>query len=877
MAIINLYPPIVDTFMPAFLIRTGINNVSESCRVYFSLSIYNSASEIGNVQVTVTNQDTNISALNKNYYPSEIMLKLLQTETDAEKISNGQYYIEINPQDIEGGGFKINTYYKVQLRFTAKNISKPLSIDITNPAEYPQKIDTWLNLEENLSSFSEWSTVCLIRGISQPSLQLLDLEQNVDEQIVTSTVLDIIGKINFEDSNETDYLKNYRLEFYDSENNLFFDSGDVYIDSYAKVNEINYKMKKALKDGEDYTLKVSFTTYNLYTTSNTFLFTVLENSIEKIDATVTALLDEENARIGVHILGKSTESFLGNITIRRASSKDDFSIWEDVITFTLKDGKPLDVIWYDYTVESGIWYKYGIQKRDSLGTRGVITPIRNPVMIMFEDVFLNSAGKQLKIKYNQNVSSMKNVVLDSHTNTIGSKYPFVKRNANTNYKQFPLAGLITHFTDDDNIFTSKEQIFNNSLELYKNYNWENNISDYNDYILEREFRNKVSDFLYDGKVKLFRSLTEGNILIKLTDVSFTPEQQLGRYVYSFSCTATEVDDCSIENLDNYDIQKIGTYDKDIEYSNSMLGQINEKIPANTNILLTLNKKYELLAAKTYKIETSFLDYLRIEFQDKPYLISDRAGGPIKSTTAESNKNAYLGYIANINGQTIVIPPNGVYTLENSELQITSLSFPVDTHAIIDYNIKVDYVIDPSKLIKRRSYYQKVGQFYEIFNPDDRLYSKMWSKYYAQYTTYFQTVASIDNVTIEANPGTVVYIKEALEDYYNKHIIGETCTLTVGDEFSSINDIYFTGIHFNEKTDNSDPVYPTFIETGIEVNDFSEIVNPIFSGVYIVNSKRYIYYNNQWYRIDDNNEIECPVQVLIDYTVEIMKGAYQNEN
>ena len=59
----------------------------------------------------------------------------------------------------------------------------------------------------------------------------------------------------------------------------------------------------------------------------TFLFTVLENSIEKIDATVTALLDEENARIGVHILGKSTESFLGNITIRRASSKDDFSIW----------------------------------------------------------------------------------------------------------------------------------------------------------------------------------------------------------------------------------------------------------------------------------------------------------------------------------------------------------------------------------------------------------------------------------------------------------------------------------------------------------------------------------------------------------------------
>jgi len=45
------------------------------------------------------------------------------------------------------------------------------------------------------------------------------------------------------------------------------------------------------------------------------------------------------------------------------------------------------------------------------------------------------------------------------------------------------------------------------------------------------------DFLYEDNVKLFRSVPEGNILVKLMDISFSPNQTLGRLVYSFSCTA----------------------------------------------------------------------------------------------------------------------------------------------------------------------------------------------------------------------------------------------------------------------------------------------------------------------------------------------------
>ena len=50
----NLYPPITSTYLPAFIRTTA-------CRIYFSLSIYNSAEEIKNVQIVISNQNTNLS------------------------------------------------------------------------------------------------------------------------------------------------------------------------------------------------------------------------------------------------------------------------------------------------------------------------------------------------------------------------------------------------------------------------------------------------------------------------------------------------------------------------------------------------------------------------------------------------------------------------------------------------------------------------------------------------------------------------------------------------------------------------------------------------------------------------------------------------
>jgi hypothetical protein len=57
-------------------------------------------------------------------------------------------------------------------------------------------------------------------------------------------------------------------------------------------------------------------------------------------------------------------------------------------------------------------------------------------------------------------------------------------------------------------------------------------------------------FLTDGQPKLFKSPTEGMMIITLTGVSFTPNKQLGRRVVDFSATATEFAEATLENMIN---------------------------------------------------------------------------------------------------------------------------------------------------------------------------------------------------------------------------------------------------------------------------------------------------------------------------------------
>ena len=817
--------------MPAFLI--GSSDIQKNtCKVYFSISLYNSLSDIKNAQVTVANQNTNLSVLNKSKYPCEIMLT--DIKTDLTRTSDDKYYIEIKPSDIEEG-FVINQYYKVQIRFTAAGAA---NVDLTPP----QAIDSWL--AANLSNFSEWSTVCLVRGISVPSLSISGFDISADTTLWSLNNVDVIGRLTYADATETDTLKSYQIKLYGINNQLLSNSGIIYSNAYSNINEFNYTFEYQFNEGESYYFTFEYETANMYTESNTYEFMVVQEGADKLEATLTATLDNINGCIALHIESDiGQESFVGNITIRRTSSESNFTIWEDVHTESFEENSKLDYTWYDYTIKSGIYYKYIAQRRSSVGNRGVaIHAEGEPFMMLFDDMYLTGGDGQLNIRFDPSVSSFKRTVSESRTDTIGSKYPYIKRNGYVEYRQFPIGGTITHLMDPSHLITSREEIFKDSLDNYTEFNKDKNvrIDDFNDWTYEREFREKVMDFLYANKVRLFRSATEGNILVKIMDINLTPNSTLGRRIYSFTATAYEIDAATIKNYDKYGISPLGTYDTLLQFASDYVGQYNEVIPANIEALSLIQKKYEKYAKENYKIAIQNLDFLRLEFESDPYLIKEGEDGPYVvddlGSVKEDPDSAILGYLAYVNNKPIIINPEGIYELKGENVEITSLSFPVDTQVNLEYHVNLQQTEDTSKVFQTSSFYRRVGQRWGAFKPNDSVYQNIWNKYFEKYSNYQQMMLSLDGVKIEAEPGTVVFVKESADTDFERHVIGPTHTLALDAEDSAIEGLYFAGIHLEPATaaEQEREILPNnkYIETGIVldkyVSDTSQLVK---NGVY----------------------------------------------
>ena len=875
MAINNiLFPPVIDTYAPAFLIGSS-SIVKNTCKLYFSLSNYNSINEIRNVQVSIANQKTNESVLNKTKYPCEIMLTPIYTDTT--RVSDDKYYIEIVSGDIEDG-FEINQYYKVQLRFTGADATS-VSLDT------PQAIDSWLANPANLSNFSEWSTVCLIRGISTPSINIVGFDNIADVTFLSISNVDIVGKLTFANAAEKDTLKQYQIKLYNELDELLTDSGIIYTNNYSNPNEINYTIKYSLNESDTYYFTLDYETNNMYSDSVFYKFTVVQDYADKIAARMTAIEDVNNGRLGIHLEALDGSGiFTGNITIRRCSSETNFTIWEDVHTATFDGTTPLNYTWWDMTIKSGVYYKYLAQRRTSVGQRGIALHLeKEPFMLLFDDMFLTGGNEQLNIRFDPSVSSFKRVVSEAKIDTIGSKDPHVTRNANTGYRQFPIGGTITHLMDNANLITSCEEVFKDSLQNYKEFNEEHRINDFNDWTYEREFREKVMDFLYENKVRLFRSATEGNILVKLTDINFTPNATLGRRIYSFTATANEIDECSIENYDKYGIQGIGEYSQLLQMKDNYVGQYNEIIPAKTEVLELIKEKYEKYAKEGFKINLENLDFLRIEMETPPYLIKEGADGPYAiddtGSDREDSTSAILGYLVYINDEPIVINPEGIYELKGSNVLITSLVFEKECKTNISYHVNINQTEDSSKVMKTSSFFKRAGQLWGAFEPDKSIYQMIWNKYYENYTDYIQSMLSLDGVRIEAEPGTVIYVKETADTDFQRHVIGETHTLELNSKDTAIEGLYFIGVHLeeaNEYEQQRDIIpHNKYIETGITLD---KVVEPgteylIKNGVYTL-ADDYLEILNNWY---GDYSFRSKQQWLQNDTVSINKNNIKQEN
>lgn len=597
----NLYPPLVrDSYMPAFI-------YNQSCKIYFSLSEYNNINQLLDqypVQVTVRDIKTNKSVLSSNLYPSGIKLCNMIEETSLTE--NSKYYIQIKSQDIQDG-FKLNEYYQVQLRFTGQGAATPPGVGIG--------IDNWLS--QNLAYFSEWSTIVLIYGISTPNLNLKYYEiSQLNQNTESSSKAIVAGTISFDNNEDKETLKSYRVIVRNgssSASEIIENSGLIYPNDYNSRNELFYSIKYNLEKNKTYRIQIYMETKNLYSFNNYFNYRWNPSSASQLDIDCKIIADNENGGLRVKLTNKyvkqdsdiiytydsqsdtvsgkvmyltitnhriadfdsaylkdESKLFLINygfplsdlfngvqITIKRASSRNNFSTWEDLALFSIQESFVFQLLWDDYTVEPGVWYKYKVIRYDE--TENVTSEIESdPGMVYTDHIFLTTADKQLAVVFNPQITNFSIKTADSVIQTLGSQYPYIRRSGNIYYKTFSLSGIISYLSDlSKNLFrSSKNELYlnQNIAQLYNEFNEENNIGLYNDFVREKEFRNAVMEFLYKDDIKLFRSLTEGNMLVKLTNITLTPNTQLGRMIYSFSCNVHETVDPEITNIFDYDTQ-----------------------------------------------------------------------------------------------------------------------------------------------------------------------------------------------------------------------------------------------------------------------------------------------------------------------------------
>lgn len=359
------------------------------------------------------------------------------------------------------------------------------------------------------------------------------------------------GTTDYSSSDTTEKLYSSRFVIYDSDNNIIKDSGDILHNttfdtaSYEAIEQ--YMIPEDLELNKIYYLYYIATTVNgLVKTSPRYRITQRRQIPMNLEADIKAELDYEAGTIDIQLIGHHENQIAsGQFLLSRRADSDALE-WEEVLYFTLQSEIPDRLLFTDHTVVQGVKYTYSLQQynENSVYSDRVYS---NSVVADFEDLFLYDGKRQLKVKFNPKVATFKTNVVESKTNTLGSKHPFIMRNAHVNYKELSISGLVSYQMDDIRSFMSLESL---GLEYATHNLVTENIK------AERDFKLAVLEWLNDGQPKLFRSPTEGNYIVRLMDVSMSPTDTLGRMLHTFTCKAYEIDDYNYDNLNKYGLLEV---------------------------------------------------------------------------------------------------------------------------------------------------------------------------------------------------------------------------------------------------------------------------------------------------------------------------------
>lgn len=547
-----MFPPIVESYQ-----QPQLKEGSEGCKIFFAISAYDSnVSE--SIKVSFVDPTTNTTIF--NYENEATSSGYYTTGYDSlETNSDYKYYVTIPFSLFKAGALGLGKYYKVQLQFEGEK---------------------------------DWSSSTLIMFVKKPSIEIDGFEENNNSSMLTPVnpngvnYLDQLNiKFNFIDN--PDALYKIKVSIYKNLHesptesylyNLLEESDWTITNTYSQ-NIFNYKIQNLLNRNTNYYVSIEYITLNGYQDEVYALLKISNDNYKYLMGTVKVVPNNDDGMIylNTNLKAEDGRTKTGILYIKRADYRSNFLKYETVHQVRLTYSQKLtNYFWADPTAESGVWYRYSVQFFDE-STKVLYMPITTETVILnLDDIILNSNNILLKVKYNPQVSNYKYNVMESTTNTLGSKYPYVRRNGNSNYRTFSLGGLISYNADKtedfsiisdsintrvgsedmskyNSVLLTRKEAFGIAEQLFNEYNADNRVVESRDFIFERLYREKAIEFLMQDEPILFRSPTEGNILVRLSGVQLTPNQQLGRLVYSFTATATEIDACTVDNYFKYNI------------------------------------------------------------------------------------------------------------------------------------------------------------------------------------------------------------------------------------------------------------------------------------------------------------------------------------
>lgn len=630
----NLYPPVLETKAQAIpYLENPLG--TDFYRIIFKMPDINTLTDIGHIQISIKYKDNNESAVHPDYSPDGQVIYINRKEGAAFFIGLERGYYELRiPYYVFAGGRPLKgVTYCVQVRFGANVLwTTKTGIDHRDFGGFAY----WRGIQTSMvpSGFGEWSNVQTVYcyGAAATSLTV-----NFNDFIPE---LEYIYQPELDDPLEQVKIVYQYADMHGSSFKTLVFNGQYQQDGtytirakipIAPVQRIYVSLEAVTKNN---TLRGK--TLNIYPLKYSKALPVIGGTMEN-----APLIGEE---IGDGCLAKTmqitgTLEPMSTVSIYRCNvyTLEVIKIVEGLIASNINK-----ITFKDYSPEMGEDYQYVAALKNADGkVYGLVTDIyewgySNPGyarLMKMESTYLTTRNHQLRFTGNVNVSGFKRVTADQFQTTLGSKYPFYSRPAETNYRTFQLNGLVSiifdptasflrndyqnglWWDDDKGSYLTilnrdlygetqfslsrrrlgegrdslsqrtaqlgevlEEEVFNpdhDPLEKryledrYRNVMGPKTI--YDEYLhrdivrqgtadktdenvyLERKFREYVMLWLSDGKPKLFRSETEGNMIVMITNASFTPFDKSSRMVYSVSCTVTEIAEYNLDNLINYDL------------------------------------------------------------------------------------------------------------------------------------------------------------------------------------------------------------------------------------------------------------------------------------------------------------------------------------